>query len=120
VTAKKVLLLTFCIAGFTAPAQAQTLARAEVRATVRIPDFMSLRIGETTAIASHARRVTVYVTANRAWQLSVANACESCTVRIEGGQGRNGNDIPVTIEYEWPEATAAPDPAEIQYVLVPG
>ena len=78
-----------------------------------------MRLGETTAIGSHARRVTVYVTANRAWQLTVVNACASCAVRMESPEGRGGNDIPVTIEYEWPEGSAPPEPAHIQYVLVP-
>jgi hypothetical protein len=117
--AQKVLFLLLCLAGLAAPAQAQILARAEVTAIVRVPDFLSMRIAETTAIGSHARRVTVYVTANRGWQLQVANTCASCSVRTEGAEGRGGNDIPVIIEYEWPENSAPPEPTQIQYVLVP-
>ena len=117
--AKKVLFLLFCLAGIAAPAQAQTLARVEVTASVRVPEFLSTRIGDTAAIGTHARRVTVYVTANRRWQLTVANACVGCTVRIEDAEGRGGNDIPVTIEYEWPQGSAPPEPTQIQYVLVP-
>jgi len=119
VAAKKVLLLLSCLAGITAPAHAQTLAHAEVTAIVRVPDFLSVRVGETTTIGSHARRVTVYVTANRRWQLSVAHACGTCVMRIQDGEGRGGNETPVTIEYEWPEGTAPPDPAQIHYLLTP-
>ena len=115
------LLLIFCFAGLTAPAlaQGQTLARAEVTATVRVPDFLSMRIDDPTPIGSHARSVTVYVTANRGWQLSVTNACGNCVVRVQGGEGRGGNDTPVFIEYEWPEGTAPPHPTQIQYILIP-
>ena len=118
------LILFFCFAALAAPAQAQTLARVEVSATVRVPDFLSMRVAETAEPGPNVRNVTVYVTANRGWQLSVTNACAGCTVRMESLDaygstllgGDNGNDIPVTIEYEWPEGT---DPTQIQYVLIP-
>jgi hypothetical protein len=116
VTTKKVLSLIVCFIGFAVPLQAQTLARAEVTATVRIPEFLSMHVGEATEIDNGTRRVTVFVTANRGWQLSVVNACGTCTVRMEGAEGRSGNDIPVTVEYAWPEGT---NPPPMKYVLVP-
>jgi len=122
------LLFILCFMTLATPLRAQTLARAEVTATVRMPEFLSMRVSEGTAVTTTSRRVTVYVTANRAWQLSVVHACtEPCTVRVisEGREhqehviGTTGNEIPVLIEYEWEAGRPAPSPTDLQYVLTP-
>ncbi|MGQ0813260.1 MAG: hypothetical protein ACT4O1_02210 [Gemmatimonadota bacterium] len=130
---RKLLWIPFCFAVLATPAHAQQLARAEVTAHIRIPDFLSMRVGDSTDLSKSSRRVTVYVTANRVWQLSVAPTCgTSCSALrwrvLSAGVtstatrvvGRNGNDIPVVIEYEWAEGTTPPSPSELEYLLIAG
>lgn len=129
------LLFVMLFSLVAAPAYGQQLASVMVTAHVRIPDFLNLRVGQTTTVSSSSRRVTVYVNANRVWQLSATQHCtEDCTpVRwrvVSGGQnssvesvrvvGGNGNDIPVVLEYEWSEGAPPPNPADLQYMLTTG
>lgn len=125
------LLFALFFAFTATSASAQTLARVQVMAHLRIPDFLTLRVGEATTTGDNARRVTVYVSANRIWQLSVAKTCGSTCGSLRwriltgmerssssGIVGRNGNDIPVTIEYEW-DASSPPPESALRYELTP-
>lgn len=119
------LLLFVCSMLFAMPAAAQSLATADVTARVRIPEFLSMRMVDATAVSATARRVVVQVTANNAWQLSVGGAEQAqCKVQMTSGDavgdrvaGRGGNDMQVVIEYE---CAAPPEPGALRYELTPG
>lgn len=129
------LLFVVLFSLLASPAYGQQLASVMVTAHVRIPDFMNLRVGETTTVSATSRRVTVYVNANRLWQLSAEQRCtKDCAPlrwRVVSGDanpgleaarvvGGNGNDIPVVLEYEWNEGAPPPDPADLHYMLTTG
>lgn len=130
------LLFALAFMLLVTPCSAQELAQARLTVTLRIPDFLSLRIGNTaTAATETSRRVTVYVSANRSWQLTVDPACGiacktlrwhvvsapvNTSVNDTRVIGRNGDEIPVVIEYEWDAGQTPPDATDLRYLLSAG
>jgi hypothetical protein len=123
----RALFLTFALLASGSPALAQ-LARVEVTARVRVPEFMFIERGPVTESTlengQHVRRVTLLISANRSWRLEVARLCvNSCTTaqyRVSSNSGKPGNAQQVVIEYFWDANTAVPPPDEFQYLLVAG
>lgn len=111
---------------FGAEAQAQQLAEVRTVARVRVPDFLILETGEVTeqtlADGKQVRRVTLLVTANRAWTLEVARSCSTtCSAAgytVKGVTGKTGNAQQVVVEYVWNRDAAPPASDEFHYLLV--
>ena len=119
-------LMFFAVLVFGSTAEAQQLAEVRTVAHVRVPDFLILKTGDvseqTLADGKQVRRVTLYVTANRAWTLAVARSCTSdCTeaaYKVSTSEGRSGNAQQVVVEYVWDGRHRAPASDEFQYLLV--
>ena len=115
-----------------APVSAQAgVAQVRVNAVVRMPDVLQLMPGRTeTVVEAHevVTRTTVYVSANRAWNLTAMVDGQVTKVRVEGdpaqgvrtsremqsASGRNGTRIPVVVEYRRPVNAAEP---RLEWVL---
>jgi hypothetical protein len=99
-----------------APSQAQQLATVRVEARVQIPDFLSVKQGETKDVVredgTRIRRITLYVTANRSWNLSVVRSGSV----VDVATGNSGNAQAVTVELAWKD-DAPPDPNALNYFL---
>lgn len=118
------------------PCHAQQLAQARLTLNLQIPDFLALRVDDAASVTSdNTKRVVVYVSANRTWQLTVDPACGSAcktlrwhvvsaapntNVHDTRVVGRNGNEMPVVIEYQWDAGTRPPEPADLRYLLSAG
>lgn len=118
------------------PCYAQQLAQTRLTLNLKIPDFLALRVDNTASVTTeNTRRVTVYVSANRTWQLTVDRACGSAcktlrwhvvsaapntNVNDTRVVGRNGDQMPVVIEYQWDTGTRPPEAADLRYLLSAG
>ena len=119
-------LMVVAVFLFGAEAQAQQLAEVRTVARVRVPDFLILQTGEVTeqtlADGKQVRRVTLLVTANRAWTLEVARscstACSEAGYTVKGVTGKTGNAQQVVVEYVWNRDAAPPSSDEFHYLLV--
>lgn len=117
--------------GAVAPLSAQSgIAQVRVTATLRVPEILRLEPGHTQTIRDGdeiVTRVVVYVTANRAWQLTAVLNGEFAEARLgtDSGRGANvadglvlsggsGTRIPVVLEYRRAAAAEAPD---LQWML---
>jgi hypothetical protein len=122
----RIVLLTVGLLAFGSAAQAQQVAQVTTVASVRVPDFLVVKPGtvseRTLENGKHQRRVTLYVTANRAWTLSIARACESnCTeaqYRVSAPAGKAGTALPVVVEFTWDSDEPAPPTGEFHYLLL--
>ena len=122
----RLLWVVFAVLVFGADAEAQQLAEVRTVAHVRVPDFLILQTGETTeqtlADGKQLRRVTLYVTANRAWNLEVArtcsSGCSSAKYSVSGAAGNRGNAQQVIVEYVWERGAQPPATNEFEYLLV--
>jgi len=115
-----------------APVSAQAgVAQVRVNAVVRMPDVLQLMPGRTETVVEAdevVTRTTVYVSANRAWNLTAMVDGQVTKVRMEGdpargvrtsremqsASGRNGTRIPVVVEYRRPVNAAEP---RLEWVL---
>lgn len=119
-------LVFFAVLLFGSTAEAQQLAEVRTVAHVRVPDFLILNTGDvseqTLPDGKQVRRVTLYVTANRAWTLAVARLCTSdCTeaaYKVSSSEGKAGNAQQIVVEYVWDSGRRAPASDEFQYLLV--
>lgn len=122
----RMLLILVGLLAFGGIAEAQQLAQVNTVARVRIPDFLILKTGEvseqTLADGSRVRRVTLYVTANREWNLAVARNCGSncseAAYTVSKSAGKSCNEQAVVVEYVWTRDKAAPASNEFEYLLV--
>lgn len=108
------------------------IAQVRVSASVRMPEVLQLDAGGTHTIRvadEVVTRTTVYVTANRAWNLTALVSGEGVSqVRVEAdarhgvrahadattASGRTGTRIPVVIEVRRP---ADAEPARLEWLL---
>jgi hypothetical protein len=101
----------------------QELARVEVTATVRVPEFMSLeRVSAyefTRVDGMRVRRVTLLVSANRTWRLEVSAQRDDVQYTVSKPTGRAAQREEVIVEFVWKDAEEAPRPDEFAYSLVP-
>ena len=108
------------------PLPAQQLARVQATASLRMPEFMIIEPGlvvdQTRPDGTRVRRVTLLVSANRAWRLEVKRSCAaSCPpVRHEVNRqrGRAVQREEVVVEYSWRSPEPAPKPEEFGYSLI--
>ncbi|HEY0673922.1 MAG TPA: hypothetical protein VGD27_16715 [Longimicrobiales bacterium] len=108
------------------PIAAQELARVETTARVRIPPYMILESGETSAdtlIDGHyLRTVTLHVSANRSWSLQVqrhcSDSCEGITYRVSRPTGRVAHGEAIVVEYVWRSEGRGPRAGEFSYLLI--
>jgi len=112
------------------PASAQAgVARVNVAATLHVPALLRMDAGVVEVVREGDEvltRVTVYVTANGAWQLTgVAHGAKR--VRLESGapgvltdagepvaRGRSGMRIPIILEYRLPVDA---EPPQLEWIL---
>ena len=108
------------------PLPAQELARVPATASLRMPEFMIIEpgtvINKTESDGEHVRRVTLLVSANRAWRLEVrrtcAAACSPVRVEVSRDHGRAAHREEVVIEYSWRSSERPPKSEEFAYLLV--
>lgn len=114
------LLVATMLVASAAAAQAQQLASVRVDAHVTIPEFLSVKSGQTRDIVRsdgmRVRQVTVLVTANHTWNLEVVNQ----GAVVKNTHGASGNDVAVIVEIPWSQAETPPDPAKLKYSLTAG
>jgi len=119
-------------AGFAAvePVSAQAgVARVNVAATLHVPALLRLDAGGVEVVREAdvvLTRVTVYVTANSAWQLTgVAHGAHGVRLESEApgvltnagepvARGRSGTRIPIVLEYRLP---ADAEPPQLEWIL---
>jgi hypothetical protein len=122
----RLCLVVCAVLLFGAEAEAQQLAEVRTVAHVRIPDFLILETGsvieQTLPDGKQVRRVTLLVTANRAWTLEVARSCgSSCSdaeYSVSGVTGKAGSAQKVVVEYVWSRGEQPPSINEFEYLLV--
>jgi hypothetical protein len=120
----RILLLSLGLAAFGSSAPAQQSAEVTVIAQVRIPDFLNVQVGAVTESTledgQHLRRVTLHVTANRSWTLTVnrtqASNGSDAKVKLSKSEGKRGQHT-VVVEFRWNANERGPAPNEFQYVL---
>ena len=120
----RILLLSLGLVAFGSSAGAQQLAEVAVIARVRVPDFLNVQVAGISETGlrdgKQVRRVTLYVTANRQWSLSVVRMCASSCSNVEvsatafsGSRGKTS----VVVEYRWERGEPAPALNEFHYAL---
>ena len=120
----RILLLSLALVAFGSGAGAQQLAEVGVIAHVRVPDFLNVQVAETSETllrdGKQVRRVTLHVTANRQWSLTVVRTCASSCHNVEvsasafsGSRGKTS----VVVEYRWERGEPAPALEEFHYAL---
>lgn len=118
------LLAALTLFGSASSLAAQELARVEVTASVRIPEFMSLErsaVTESTrADGMRVRRVTLLVSANRMWRLEVSPSRAGVQYTISKATGRAAQRQEIIVELVWKDAELAAEANEVAYSLVAG
>ena len=115
------LLAALTLLGSTSPMAAQELARVEVTASIRVPEFMSIERASaheyTRADGMRVRRITLLVSANRTWRLEVSSERDDVKYTISKATGRAAQREEVVVEFVWKDTASAP-PDEFAYSLV--
>jgi hypothetical protein len=103
---------------------AQELARAEVTASIRVPEFMSLeRVSAfefTRADGMHVHRVTLLVSANHTWRLEVLAERPDVQYTVSKQSGRAAQRQEVVVEFVWKDGGRVVRTDEFEYSLVSG
>jgi hypothetical protein len=116
------LFAALTLLGSTSSLAAQELARAEITASIHVPEFMSIERASaheyTRADGMRVRRVTLLVSANRTWRLEVSAQRGDVEYTVSKASGRAAQREEVVVEFLWKHTESAPRLDEVAYSLV--